>query len=520
MATSRPFTYNTSSTVPGTEQLENLAIGLAPFDYSSNPGGLKWWMGPDEDNRYIIGKDVPSKNWPTPVPEGDIGSVRFWATSTEDDTQFVDLTNSIGNQSFTTVSSSLSWLKTNGYWNNYLTASEDLSTNSLRNKSGLTNFFFIQSIYNVNTSDIYVNNSINQTSYRTPAVFNNDNFPYDNTELSGDNFFLSPPITAPLSFYPHGGLMFKSSSNELYAVSFGNTGQPPGNVSSNFLSKWDVTTTSASFTGSITTGSYFEEDSDPLTPLALSSTYNHIDDLIYFGARKEDGSGNSPQKIYIYSSSNFTATPNYSTASYFDGYSGTVMPILRSSTDTSGKVLVMNAYTISSAESKEFKVIRGENLLHSGSFDAYLFAFSSQQDVVYDNNTQKWYLAGAQYNNNGIWLASIDSNTYEVNRVEIESGNQNGLLTQQCPIALDPNRNCIWIIGRLGTNPFLWALYAVDLETFTVVKSRLDYFPNISGQVFNTNGPTQITIDSNNDILFLFKSNDIYRWDLNDFWPI
>lgn len=518
MATARPFTYNNGSTLSGSEQIGDLAIGVTPQDYSSQPGGKEWWMGPDEDNRYIIGKDVPSSNWSTPL--GNIGSVRFWATSTESDSEFVDLTNKIGNQTFTTPSECLNWLTTNGYWTNYLTSSEDLSTNSLRNKTGLTNLFFIQSIYNVNTSDIYVNNSINQSSYRIPAVFNNNNFPYGSTELSGDNFFLSPPITNPATQGYYGGLMFKSSSNELYALSFGNTGQPPGNVSSNYLSKWDVTSISASFTGSITTGSYFEEDGNPLTPLSLASTYNYLDDLIYFGARQEDGSGSPPNKIYIYSSSNFTATPNYSTASYFDGYSGTVMPILRSSTDTSGKVLVMNAYTISSAESKEFKVVRGENLLHSGSFDAYLFAFSSQQDVVYDNNTQKWYLAGAQYNNNGIWLASIDSNTYEVNRVEIESGNQNGLLTQQCPIALDPNRNCIWIIGRLGTNPFLWALYAVDLETFTVVKSRLDYSPNISGQVFNTNGPTQITIDSNNDILFLFRNNGIYRWDLNDFWPI
>jgi len=119
MATTTPFTYNDGTHIPGTEQVGDLAVGLSPGDYSGNPGGKKWWMGPDEDNRYVIGKDVPTEDWPTQIPEGDIGSVRFWATSTKSDSEFIVLTNRVGGQSFTTTQQCLSWLITEGYWTNY-----------------------------------------------------------------------------------------------------------------------------------------------------------------------------------------------------------------------------------------------------------------------------------------------------------------------------------------------------------------------------------------------------------------
>jgi len=124
MANTRPFTYNSGSPITGNNQIGDLAYGdlndvnEGP-NYSGNPGGKKWWMGPDEDNRYVIGKDVPTEDWPTQIPEGDIGSVRFWATSTENDTQFINLTNKIGGNSFSTTIESWSWLNNNGYWNNY-----------------------------------------------------------------------------------------------------------------------------------------------------------------------------------------------------------------------------------------------------------------------------------------------------------------------------------------------------------------------------------------------------------------
>jgi hypothetical protein len=67
MSTSRPFAYNTGSTISGTIQVGNLAIGIPTSGFPST--GLQWWNGPDEDLGYVIAQSVPVRNQPTPVPE-------------------------------------------------------------------------------------------------------------------------------------------------------------------------------------------------------------------------------------------------------------------------------------------------------------------------------------------------------------------------------------------------------------------------------------------------------------------
>ena len=57
MATSRPFAYNTGSTITGTEQLGSIAIGYPTSGFTST--GLRWWSGPDEDLGYVIAHTVP-----------------------------------------------------------------------------------------------------------------------------------------------------------------------------------------------------------------------------------------------------------------------------------------------------------------------------------------------------------------------------------------------------------------------------------------------------------------------------
>ena len=49
MSFARPFAYNTGSTISGTEQLGDLAIGVDDLDYTGGVGGVTWWNGPDED---------------------------------------------------------------------------------------------------------------------------------------------------------------------------------------------------------------------------------------------------------------------------------------------------------------------------------------------------------------------------------------------------------------------------------------------------------------------------------------
>ena len=51
MPTSRPFAYNTGSTITGTEQLGSIAIGYPTSGFTST--GLRWWNGPDEDLGYV-----------------------------------------------------------------------------------------------------------------------------------------------------------------------------------------------------------------------------------------------------------------------------------------------------------------------------------------------------------------------------------------------------------------------------------------------------------------------------------
>lgn len=70
MATTTPIAYNTGSTISGTIQVGNLAVGTTVQDYSSNLGGVKWWMGPDEELGYVIAKPISGNTQPTPIFSG------------------------------------------------------------------------------------------------------------------------------------------------------------------------------------------------------------------------------------------------------------------------------------------------------------------------------------------------------------------------------------------------------------------------------------------------------------------
>ena len=121
MATTRPFAYNTGSTIDGTLQIGNLAIGVSDQDYSQNPGGVKWWMGPDEELGYVIAHEVVTGDHPTPV-EVD-AYLGFWGSSVLTDQSFLDLVNVLpiteGLSPFTNGNDAKVWLNNNGYWTSY-----------------------------------------------------------------------------------------------------------------------------------------------------------------------------------------------------------------------------------------------------------------------------------------------------------------------------------------------------------------------------------------------------------------
>jgi hypothetical protein len=65
MASSRPFAYNTGSSISGTEQVGTVSVGIPISSYEST--GLEWWNGPDEELGYVICLPVSGDTQKTPV---------------------------------------------------------------------------------------------------------------------------------------------------------------------------------------------------------------------------------------------------------------------------------------------------------------------------------------------------------------------------------------------------------------------------------------------------------------------
>jgi len=120
MATT-PLAYNPSlSPIAGTTQVGTLAVGATEQDYSIEPGGVTWWMGPEESTKYVIAVPVSGNTQPTPI-SGVTASVGFYQSTDLTDNSFIELTNSVFNQTFSSATEASIWLTNNGYWNSYIT---------------------------------------------------------------------------------------------------------------------------------------------------------------------------------------------------------------------------------------------------------------------------------------------------------------------------------------------------------------------------------------------------------------
>jgi hypothetical protein len=121
MATTRAFAYNTGGSISGTQQDGNLAIGTDDtLDFSQDPGGVKWWEGPDESVGYIIAAPNPSGN---PTNVGTVAYLGFWRTTNLSDSSFINLVNVLparqGQMPFTGATDASDWLTANGYFTTY-----------------------------------------------------------------------------------------------------------------------------------------------------------------------------------------------------------------------------------------------------------------------------------------------------------------------------------------------------------------------------------------------------------------
>jgi hypothetical protein len=118
LATTRPFAYNTGSTIPETTQVGNLAVGQGNLEYSLDYGGVKWWMGADEDLGYVIARPVPNGNQPNPV--GVPVYLGFERSEFKTEQSFLDLVSVLFSQTFNNGADATTWLNNNGYWTSYI----------------------------------------------------------------------------------------------------------------------------------------------------------------------------------------------------------------------------------------------------------------------------------------------------------------------------------------------------------------------------------------------------------------
>jgi len=104
----RPYAINTGSTISGTTQVGDIAIGEnGTYDYSTRPGGVTWYMGPDENLGYLIVHPDYENNRP-----------RFKRTSGFNDDLFLIKANEVasimGHESFTDVTDAVNWMNLSG----------------------------------------------------------------------------------------------------------------------------------------------------------------------------------------------------------------------------------------------------------------------------------------------------------------------------------------------------------------------------------------------------------------------
>lgn len=137
MPITRPFAYNTGTTIGGTIQVGDLAVGIPTSGFTNNP---TFWNGPDEELGYVIAHPVSGNTQPTPIL-GVTASLGFYRTNTLTDNAFIDLSQYVANkngtpQTFTTASDASIWLTNNGFWNSYVSPVLYLDAGNVASYSG------------------------------------------------------------------------------------------------------------------------------------------------------------------------------------------------------------------------------------------------------------------------------------------------------------------------------------------------------------------------------------------------
>jgi len=121
-----PVGYNPSQTpISGTTQVGDLVIGDITYEYSLDPGGVEFWMSPDDSVGYLIAHPTPAGNQPNPLFTS--AYVGFWRTIGLTELSFIELSEWVSTyhgtpQIFASGFAAKTWLNNNGYWTSYIVA--------------------------------------------------------------------------------------------------------------------------------------------------------------------------------------------------------------------------------------------------------------------------------------------------------------------------------------------------------------------------------------------------------------
>lgn len=215
MATTRKFAYAFEPII-GSTLYGNLAVGVTISSYGDNPGGVKWWNGPDEDLGYVIAHTIPSGNQPN--PKGLSCSVGFWRTTSLTDQSFLTLVLQTTGQTFATASTAATWLTSNGYWTSYSVSSTlgtldnpAVSAQAIYNSGQTTNgWYYIQTSNMSSPKQIYCNMTDQGggwmlMTYNPDATAAPTGTPYPNQWLGGTGSLTSKVSIDTRQVWYHNG---------------------------------------------------------------------------------------------------------------------------------------------------------------------------------------------------------------------------------------------------------------------------------------------------------------------------
>ena len=429
MATTTPFTYNPGSPIAGQNQSGSIAYGDTNLvndgdDYSGNPGGKKWWMGADEENKYIICKDVSTSDWPTQTPEGDIGSVRFWG-SAKTDAAFVLRVNTLparaGLIPLDDVFECKDWLDTNGYWTNFSIPNPPPGDRQrfaiidfYRNPSSLGSGYGVDNIaYSSENDTMYAFNT-NTWNY---SGFGNATLDNLSSLISGSRTFvsLSADYLSVGSGYGAGSCTFDNNGAEVYI--YAGTG----------ISRYTLSTNALNDSIAVTNGNRGED--------VRTSAFDDVTSKYFVANGQYLNTYETSPRLSLSSSINLAPTQNLATV------------IVADTINDSLCMAGTNKFTFIDPSNSSF--------IGTGSVDVDIV-----MNGVYSSTSENYYFGVGRGGSPAVMV--IDANLGTVSYVNLPVSGSRGAVNTKTTIAYDPARDFVWGMSASRN------LIGVDCSTNTV----------------------------------------------------